>query len=65
MVELDVPEVLWQRFVVPLALQILLENAIKHNVVASKRPLFVRIYATQQPEATLIVTNNLQRKAPA
>lgn len=62
-VELDVPEVLWQRFVVPLALQILLENAIKHNVVASKRPLYVRIYATQQPEASLIVTNNLQRKA--
>jgi len=61
-VELDVPEALWQRFVVPLALQILLENAIKHNVVASKRPLLVRIYATDQPEPTLIVSNNLQRK---
>lgn len=62
-VELDIPEALWQCFVVPLALQILLENAIKHNVVASKRPLVVRIYATDQPEPTLIVTNNLQRKA--
>lgn len=61
-IELDVPEALWQRFVVPLALQILLENAIKHNVVASKRPLLVRIYATDQPEPTLIVSNNLQRK---
>lgn len=61
-VELKFPEHLLQRFVVPLALQILLENAIKHNIVASKRPLLVQIYATDQPKLALVVSNNLQRK---
>lgn len=30
-------------FIVPLSLQFLVENAIKHNVVSSRRPLHVRI----------------------
>ncbi|RZS93344.1 2TM domain-containing protein [Aquimarina brevivitae] len=45
--------------VVPLSLQILLENTVKHNVVTSKRPLHIKIY---EEGNMLIVENNLQPK---
>ncbi|MDY7395517.1 2TM domain-containing protein [Aureibaculum sp. 2210JD6-5] len=45
--------------VVPLALQLLLENAVKHNVVNSKNPLTIKIY---EENGHLVVENNLQTK---
>ena len=45
--------------VVPLALQLLLENAVKHNVVNSKNPLTIKIY---EQNGHLVVENNLQTK---
>lgn len=45
--------------VVPLSLQLLLENTIKHNVVSEQRPLNIRIYVENN---YLIVENNLQKK---
>ncbi|PIB32346.1 histidine kinase [Gaetbulibacter sp. 5U11] len=45
--------------VVPLALQLLLENAVKHNIVTSSKPLHIKIYETDQ---NLVVENNLQPK---
>ena len=45
--------------VVPLALQLLLENAVKHNIVTSGKPLHIKIYETEQ---NLVVENNLQPK---
>jgi sensor histidine kinase YesM len=45
--------------VVPLALQLLLENAIKHNVVSEQKPLHVKIYIQDNQ---LIVENNLQKR---
>ncbi|QJW88319.1 histidine kinase [Spirosoma taeanense] len=44
----------------PLTLQLLLENAVKHNIVSADRPLCIRI-ATDDA-ARLSVRNNLQRK---
>jgi len=44
----------------PLTLQILAENAIKHNIVSSAKPLLVKIYTS---DTNLIVENNLQRKS--
>ncbi|GAB3717055.1 hypothetical protein GCM10027592_58850 [Spirosoma flavus] len=44
----------------PLSLQLLVENAVKHNVVSASRPLFVDIYT--DADGQLIVRNNLQRK---
>lgn len=44
----------------PLTLQLLVENAVKHNVVHRSKPLFIQI--TTQGE-TLYVRNNLQKKA--
>ncbi|NHM07950.1 Pr2TM family membrane protein [Flavobacterium sp. CYK-4] len=48
-----------QARVVPLSLQLLLENTIKHNVVSQQKPLNIRIYIDDN---YLIVENNLQRK---
>ena len=45
--------------VVPLSLQLLLENAVKHNMVTSSKPLKINIYEDQ---GSLIVENNLQPK---
>lgn len=46
--------------IVPLSLQMLLENAIKHNIVSQKRPLKIEI--TSNGIGKLIITNNLQKK---
>lgn len=45
--------------VVPLSLQLLLENTIKHNVVSESRPLHIKIY---EEDGYLILENNLQKK---
>ena len=45
--------------VVPLSLQLLLENTIKHNVVSDQKPLKIQIYTENNG---LIVKNNLQKK---
>ena len=57
----DIPE---QSFdpeakIVPLSLQLLLENAVKHNIVTSDRPLQIKVY---EEGGMLIVSNNLQEK---
>lgn len=46
-------------YIAPLTLQILVENAIKHNVISAARPLTVRIQYTGD---YLKVQNNLQQK---
>ncbi len=45
--------------IVPLSLQLLLENAVKHNTVTSGRPLHIRVY---EEDSTLVISNNLQEK---
>lgn len=45
--------------VVPLSLQLLLENAVKHNIVTSSAPLHVTI---KEENKQLIIKNNLQPK---
>ncbi len=45
--------------VVPLSLQLLLENAVKHNTVTSSKPLHIKIYEEGE---NLVVINNLQPK---
>lgn len=45
--------------VVPLSLQLLLENAVKHNMVMTSKPLHIKIYEEQ---GSLVVENNLQLK---
>ncbi|MBD0776691.1 2TM domain-containing protein [Maribacter sp. ANRC-HE7] len=45
--------------IVPLSLQLLLENAVKHNVVTSARPLHIKVY---EEGDMLVVDNNIQEK---
>ncbi|SHI98532.1 2TM domain-containing protein [Pseudozobellia thermophila] len=45
--------------IVPLSLQLLLENAVKHNMVTSDRPLVIRVY---KENGMLVVANNLQER---
>ena len=46
--------------IVPLSLQLLLENAVKHNVITSKDPLEIKIY---EKNGSLVVENNINLKA--
>lgn len=46
--------------VAPLALQILLENAIKHNVISVDNPLSIEVY---EENGFICVSNNLQLKS--
>ena len=45
--------------IVPLSLQLLLENAVKHNVVTASRPLHIKVF---EENGVLTVSNNLQAK---
>ncbi len=49
-----------EKHIIPLSLQILFENAIKHNVISAQRPLTISV--SIENDAHLIVRNNLQRK---
>jgi two-component system, LytTR family, sensor kinase len=45
--------------IVPLSLQLLMENAIKHNIVSESRPLHINIFTEN---GSLVMDNNLQLK---
>jgi hypothetical protein len=46
--------------VVPLSLQLLLENAVKHNIISEQKPLHIKIYIDND---VLVIQNNFQKKA--
>jgi hypothetical protein len=46
-------------FIAPLALQMLIENAIKHNVVSEDDPLLIHVHLENE---FIVVKNNLQKK---
>ncbi len=48
------------RMVIPLSMQMLVENAIKHNEISSEHPLLITISSTGKGH--VIVKNNLQRR---
>jgi len=45
--------------IVPLTLQMLFENAIKHNVLSTEKPLTIEVFAEN---GRLVVRNNFQKK---
>lgn len=49
-----------ETYVAPLALQMLIENAIKHNIISEDDPLSIKVY---RENGYIVVKNNLQRKA--
>ncbi|GAB3918140.1 ligand-binding sensor domain-containing protein [Larkinella terrae] len=58
-ITIDVPEENLTRQIVPVTLQNLFENAIKHNTIDDDDPLKIRVFSEGE---YLCVENNLQRK---
>ncbi|RYD77808.1 MAG: hypothetical protein EOP53_12345 [Sphingobacteriales bacterium] len=59
-VNIDTNERLHEYLLPPFVLQLLIENAVKHNVISSEHPLTIRIYTNE--EGNLEVDNNVQLK---
>lgn len=57
--EFNVEEKMTKGFVVPLSLQLLLENAIKHNYATAQKPLNIKIFSEN---GFLCIENNLQAR---
>ncbi|SEW44600.1 sensor histidine kinase [Chitinophaga arvensicola] len=57
-IQTDIPEAFQSRGIPPITLQLLIENAIKHNVASTAQPLHIRIYINEA--GTLTVSNNIQ-----
>lgn len=58
--KLELNGALSRKVLPPLTLQMLIENAIKHNLITEGRPLEIRLY--QPDENSLTVSNTLNRK---
>lgn len=58
-INIDVAPAQMEDKIVPLSLQLLMENAIKHNIVSQGKPLHIVV---KIEEGRLVVTNNLQKK---
>jgi sensor histidine kinase YesM len=59
-ISIDVPAKHNNALIIPAALQMLIENAIKHNVVSRQKPLYIKLQANGKQ--TIAVSNNLQVK---
>jgi LytS/YehU family sensor histidine kinase len=56
----NIPETAKDSMIPPLVIQLLIENAIKHNVISSARPLNIIIDLSAERE--IVIKNNLQPK---
>jgi ligand-binding sensor domain-containing protein len=59
-ITINIPAHLAKKKIVPVTFQLLIENAIKHNIIDEASPLIISFTADDQ---YLQVTNNLQQKA--
>ncbi|MEL6631556.1 MAG: histidine kinase [Bacteroidota bacterium] len=60
LLKIDLPPETLQQHVLVLSLQLLIENAIKHNIISRAKPLTIHIF---EAEGALIVENNKQLKS--
>lgn len=58
-VNLDIPEKYLSHMICPLTLQLLIENAVKHNIVSKAKPLLIDVYVAKDH---LVICNILQKK---
>ncbi len=57
-ISIEIPEIYLNTYIIPASLQMLIENAIKHNIASSTKPLHILLHANGS--GTLAVSNNLQ-----
>lgn len=57
--DINIPLNLLFDFVAPLTLQMLVENAIKHNIISKDKPLTIKIFSNDN---SIIISNNLQKR---
>lgn len=59
-IQVEIPKVNGEiAFIPPLTLQMLVENAVKHNVISKKKPLIISLKVFNDE---ILITNNLQKK---
>ena len=59
-VNINIPEAKRSEQIIPLAMQLLIENAIKHNIMSKSNPLHIDIFIDK--EDFLNIVNNLQER---
>lgn len=56
----NIPKTIEDRMIAPMSLQLLLENAIKHNIISRAKPLDINVNIADD---FLVVTNKIQKKS--
>ncbi|MEZ4903591.1 MAG: histidine kinase [Spirosomataceae bacterium] len=59
-IHIEVEEAFLEKEIVPVTLQNLFENVIKHNIIDNENPLIINVFVEDN---YLVVKNNLQRKS--
>ena len=59
-IDISVPPELQTKNVLPLSIQMLIENAVKHNVISVNRPLLIKLFT--EDNQYIVVKNNIQTK---
>ncbi|MDL2319560.1 histidine kinase [Alistipes sp. OttesenSCG-928-B03] len=60
-VEYAIDESLLRHEIMPISIQLLIENAVKHNVISNKSPLTIHVATT--PDGAIAVSNRINPKA--
>lgn len=61
-IRMNIPENYNRLYVIPASMQMLIENAVKHNVVSRNKPLYIDVHANGNN--SIVVTNNMQSRNP-
>ena len=59
-VNIEISDYYLEKYVVPMSLQLLFENVIKHNILSAKYPLLIEVYIDTND--CVVVRNNIQLK---
>lgn len=59
-IEINIPDAFLSKMIPPMTIQLLIENALKHNIVSASKPL--KVVVSIHENGYLAVHNNLQKK---
>ncbi|WP_074410408.1 MULTISPECIES: sensor histidine kinase [Aquimarina] len=58
-ITLNISEEIYDTDIPPMSIQLLIENAIQHNIITTKNPLYIKAYSN---DGFICIENNLQEK---